>query len=148
MKAIKIITLVASFAASFVFADNIAAIKAASCNLDKFAQDPIITKNFTIGKDPVGLAIQAKSKSVDARAVLANYAKTNRCDLHTVSLFDLVNGLFKGSNLDLNGMSGDNSAMGNNMTEDKQEFIVLGGTTVACARELDLQLPIKTNAGK
>ncbi|WP_133130106.1 hypothetical protein [Legionella yabuuchiae] len=125
---------------SVLFASTCEETKSNYCSLDDLKKDSGLDKSFNLSKDPAGLAVEAKQQGVDASSLFQEYANKNNCVLYSISMMELVKGLFKGST---DGLFKQNSQNSSDTHAMSNKYILVDGDKALCIKKLDLKLPIK-----
>ncbi|AHE67741.1 hypothetical protein [Legionella oakridgensis] len=107
------------------------------CSLPALQTDKQLLEQFHFYKDPAGVAAEAKGNLKDAEQSLQNYANKHGCELYTLSMFSLAQGLLKGSFADIDKQGG-----GSEMQGMEKKLIILEGDKAVCIKKLGLKLPI------
>lgn len=112
------------------------------CSFPALQSDKGLNEKITIAVDPAGLAVEPKTADTDVAKVLQRYVDEHQCTLSSISMGDLVKGLFKGS-ADVfpqgSNASGSQSTM-------SQKYIIVANDVVVCIKKLGLELPVKNFA--
>ncbi len=113
------------------------------CSLQTLKADHALLKSLNFSNDPIGLAVEAKTKGTNVEQLFQHYAVQNHCKLYTISMMDLVNGLLKGSTSMLS--QGDNAgSSSSDMQNMSKKYLVVEGDKALCVKKLGLKLPLKT----
>lgn len=109
------------------------------CSLPTLQSDKGLNEKITIAVDPAGLAVEPKTADTNVVKVLQHYVDEHQCTLSSVSMGDLVKGLFKGSaDAFPQGVNTDGSQSTMN-----QKYIIVAKDVAGCIKTLGLELPVK-----
>jgi len=110
------------------------------CTLQSLKKDKALSQKLVISTDPAGLAIEAKTNDANVDKLLQHYSDEHQCTLSSMSMMDLVKGLFKGSAGSLPQGAGGSS----DLQKMGQKYLLVAGDKSICIKKLGLELPIKS----